>query len=72
MLSGARWVPSRVLGGAGGVFGGVLAVGRDPDPPYEVILRRPGSGPRVVLVGKGITFDFPAACRSNPRRHDAR
>jgi leucyl aminopeptidase len=42
---------------AGG-FGGVLAVGAgSASPPRVVILRRPGSGPRVVLVGKGITFD---------------
>ncbi len=42
---------------AGG-FGGVLAVGAgSASPPRVVIVRRPGSGPRVVLVGKGITFD---------------
>lgn len=42
---------------AGG-FGGVLAVGAGSDsPPRVVILRKPGSGPKVVLVGKGITFD---------------
>jgi leucyl aminopeptidase len=42
---------------AGG-FGGVLAVGAgSASPPRVVVLRRAGSGPRVVLVGKGITFD---------------
>ena len=42
---------------AGG-FGGVLAVGSgSATPPRVVILRRQASGPRVVLVGKGITFD---------------
>jgi leucyl aminopeptidase len=42
---------------AGG-FGGVLAVGAaSATPPRVAILRRPGKGPRVVLVGKGITFD---------------
>ncbi len=42
---------------AGG-FGGVLAVGAgSASPPRVVVLRRPGSGPKVVLVGKGITFD---------------
>ena len=36
----------------------MLAVGAgSASPPRVVILRRPGSGPRVVLVGKGITFD---------------
>lgn len=39
-------------------FGGVLAVGRgSASPPRVVILRRLGRGPRIVLVGKGITFD---------------
>jgi leucyl aminopeptidase len=42
---------------AGG-FGGVLAVGAGSStPPRVVILRKPGRGPRIVLVGKGITFD---------------
>lgn len=42
---------------AGG-FGGVLAVGAgSASPPRVVIARRPGRGPRIVLIGKGITFD---------------
>jgi leucyl aminopeptidase len=42
---------------AGG-FGGVLAVGQgSATPPRVVILRKSGRGPRIVLVGKGITFD---------------
>lgn len=42
---------------AGG-FGGVLAVGAgSSSPPRVAILHRPGNGPRVALVGKGITFD---------------
>jgi len=42
---------------AGG-FGGVLAVGSgSATPPRVVVVRRSGAGPRVVLVGKGITFD---------------
>ncbi|MCU0298650.1 MAG: leucyl aminopeptidase family protein [Candidatus Nanopelagicales bacterium] len=42
---------------AGG-FGGVLAVGQgSASPPRVVVLRRPGTGPRVALIGKGITFD---------------
>ena len=41
-----------------GGFGGVLAVGSgSASPPRVVMLRRTGTGPRVVLVGKGITFD---------------
>ena len=36
----------------------MLAVGSgSATPPRVVILRRQASGPRVVLVGKGITFD---------------
>lgn len=39
-------------------FGGVLAVGAGAaSPPRVVILRKQGSGPHIVLVGKGITFD---------------
>jgi leucyl aminopeptidase len=39
-------------------FGGVLAVGAgSASPPAVVIMRRAGTGPRVVLIGKGITFD---------------
>jgi leucyl aminopeptidase len=42
---------------AGG-FGGVLGVGAGSTrPPRLVRLRHAGSGPRVALVGKGITFD---------------
>lgn len=41
-----------------GGFGGVLAVGGgSASPPRVAILRKPGAGPHVVLVGKGITFD---------------
>ena len=39
-------------------FGGVLGVGGGSvRPPRVVRLRHAGSGPRVALVGKGITFD---------------
>lgn len=39
-------------------FGGVLAVGAGSgSPPAVAVLRRPGRGPKVVLVGKGITYD---------------
>ena len=39
-------------------FGGVLGVGAGSTrPPRLVRLRHAGSGPRVALVGKGITFD---------------
>ncbi len=39
-------------------FGGVLAVGAgSASPPWVVILHKPGSGPRITLVGKGITYD---------------
>lgn len=42
---------------AGG-FGGVLAVGGGSDAaPRVLVARRAGTGPRVLLVGKGITFD---------------
>ena len=39
-------------------FGGVLAVGGgSAHPPRVLVARRPGPGRRVLLVGKGITFD---------------
>lgn len=39
-------------------FGGLSAVGAgSSSPPRLVRLTHPGPGPRVVLVGKGITFD---------------
>ena len=39
-------------------FGGVLGVGLGSTrPPRVVRLRHAGTGPRVALVGKGITFD---------------
>lgn len=39
-------------------FGGVLAVGGGSEAEPAVLLaRRPGTGPRVLLVGKGVTFD---------------
>src|SRR5690606_12830069 len=39
-------------------FGGVLAVGGgSAHPPAVLVARRRGTGPRVLLVGKGITFD---------------
>jgi leucyl aminopeptidase len=39
-------------------FGGVLGVGAGSSrPPRLVRLRHAGTGPRVALVGKGITFD---------------
>lgn len=42
---------------AGG-FGGVLAVGGgSAAEPAVLVARRPGGGPRVLLVGKGVTFD---------------
>lgn len=42
---------------AGG-FGGVLAVGGGSEAaPAVLVARRRGSGPRVLLVGKGVTFD---------------
>jgi leucyl aminopeptidase len=46
----------RALAAAG--YGGVLGVGGGSDrPPRLVRIRHAGSGPRVALVGKGITFD---------------
>lgn len=39
-------------------FGGVLAVGGGSDvAPRVLVARRPGPGQRVLLVGKGVTFD---------------
>lgn len=39
-------------------FGGVLAVGAAAaSEPRVVVLRKPAEGPRVVLLGKGITYD---------------
>jgi leucyl aminopeptidase len=39
-------------------FGGVLGVGAGSQrPPRVVRLRHAGSGPKVALIGKGITFD---------------
>ena len=39
-------------------FGGLLAVGAGSQrPPRLVRIRHAGTGPRVALVGKGITFD---------------
>lgn len=39
-------------------FGGVLAVGQGSvSPPRVVVARRAGRGPRIVLIGKGVTFD---------------
>ena len=39
-------------------YGGILGVGRArPRPPRLVRLDTPARGPRVALVGKGITFD---------------
>lgn len=41
-----------------GGFGGVLAVGGgSAAPPKVVVLRKPGKGPRIALIGKGVTFD---------------
>lgn len=41
-----------------GGFGGVLAVGGgSAAAPRVLVARRSGTGPRVLLVGKGITFD---------------
>ncbi|MGX1767033.1 leucyl aminopeptidase family protein [Dietzia sp. NPDC055343] len=57
----AAGMQTRVLEGAAleaGGFGGVLAVGGGSDAaPRVLVARRPGPGPRVLLVGKGITFD---------------
>jgi leucyl aminopeptidase len=39
-------------------FGGVLAVGAaSSSRPRVVVLRRRGTGPKVALLGKGVTFD---------------
>lgn len=67
MVSQARAVARRtgakirVISGSAlvrGGFGGVLAVGAgSATPPSVAVLRRPGAGPKVVLVGKGITYD---------------
>lgn len=47
--------PARLRAGG---FGGVLSVGAgSSSPPRLVSLHKPGTGPRVVLVGKGITYD---------------
>lgn len=41
-----------------GGFGGVLAVGGGSEAePAVLVARRRGTGPRVLLVGKGVTFD---------------
>lgn len=57
----ASGMQTRVLKGAElaeGGFGGVLAVGGgSANGPRVLVARRPGDGPRVLLVGKGITFD---------------
>lgn len=58
---GRAGMTTRILEGeeleAGG-FGGVLAVGGGSDSaPRVLVARRPGTGPKVLLVGKGITFD---------------
>lgn len=58
---GAAGMDTRVLAGAelvDGGFGGVLAVGGgSAAAPRVLVARRPGPGPRVLLVGKGVTFD---------------
>ena len=58
---GAAGMDTRVLTGrelVDGGFGGVLAVGGgSAAQPCVLVARRPGPGPRVLLVGKGITFD---------------
>ncbi|PAY23146.1 leucyl aminopeptidase [Dietzia natronolimnaea] len=60
VLSGAG-MRTRVLEGdelVEGGFGGVLAVGGgSAASPRVLVARRPGPGTRVLLVGKGITFD---------------
>ncbi|MEB8324717.1 M17 family metallopeptidase [Dietzia kunjamensis] len=58
---GAAGMRTEVIEGEGlvsGGFGGVLAVGGGSAAgPRVLVARRPGPGPRVLLVGKGITFD---------------
>src|SRR5690606_34744473 len=58
---GAAGMRTEVIEGDGlvsGGFGGVLAVGGgSAAEPHVLVARRPGSGPRVLLVGKGVTFD---------------
>jgi len=58
---GDAGMQTRVLAGDAlveGGFGGVLAVGGGSDAsPRVLVARRPGPGLRVLLVGKGITFD---------------
>ncbi|UVE95782.1 M17 family metallopeptidase [Dietzia sp. B32] len=58
---GAAGMRTEVIEGDGlvsGEFGGVLAVGGgSAAEPHVLVARRPGSGPRVLLVGKGVTFD---------------
>lgn len=57
----AAGMRTRVISGdalAAGGFGGVLAVGGgSAAAPRVLVARRPGPGTRVLLVGKGITFD---------------
>ena len=57
----AAGMQTEVIEGEGllsGGFGGVLAVGAgSAADPRVLVARRRGSGPRVLLVGKGITFD---------------
>ncbi|MBC7295304.1 MAG: leucyl aminopeptidase [Dietzia sp.] len=57
----AAGMRTRVLEGdelTDGGFGGVLAVGGgSAATPRVLVARRPGPGTRVLLVGKGITFD---------------
>ncbi|MGX1595936.1 leucyl aminopeptidase family protein [Dietzia maris] len=58
---GEAGMRTEVIEGEGlvsGGFGGVLAVGGGSAAgPRVLVARRPGPGPRVLLVGKGITFD---------------
>lgn len=60
-LLDAAGMRTEVIEGPGlvsGGFGGVLAVGGgSAAEPRVLVARRPGTGPRVLLVGKGITFD---------------
>jgi leucyl aminopeptidase len=60
-LLSAAGMHTRVLEGdalVDGGFGGVLAVGGgSAAAPRVLVARRPGPGTRVLLVGKGITFD---------------